>query len=343
MVNNLKKNGFNQILKIDKERLQGYYERIKKRFNELEPIQIVTKFLVDQSIGTSIFEVSNILNYYKTKIVEKMDILDFAFEWIRANNLHFEYKKYLIKEQYKNYQTAIDDCIFRFFLNYDEHIRKILKVDIKEFEISTLYEIFFSSNKIKSLDLNTILEKHKIKVPTIFDENERINTKLFTLYSGLSEIIQNDYNESFPSEVKIIVKNQEKTNSINTATTGFNGTLLERIIKFCCFQKKKILKEEFEKAISQFLSSYLRFGIFYKFEEFKEILIQNLADYINSGLTEEIRKSNSLEYLQNQISDVMKEYEKKIRIKELDGLAWINDLKPVLKIFVVEYIDKLFD
>ena len=39
----------------------------------------------------------------------------------------------------------------------------------------------------------------------------------------------------------------------------------------------------------------------------------------------------------------MKEYENKIRIKELDGLAWINDLKPVLKIFVVEYIDKLFD
>ena len=343
MVNNLKKNGFNQLLKIDKERLQRYYERIKIRFNKLEPIQIVAKFLVNQSIGTSILEVSDILNYYKNKIVEKMDILDFAFEWIRAYNLRFEYKKYLIKEQYKNYQTAMDDCIFRFFLNYDEHIRKILKVDIKEFEISTLYEIFFSSNKIESLDLNTIIEKYIIKVPTIFDGNERINTKLFTLCSGLSEIIQNDYNELFPSKVKIIVKNQEKTNSINTATTGFNGTLLERIIKFCCFHKKKNLKEEFEKAISHFLSSYFRFGIFYKFEEFKEILIQNLADYINSGLTEEIRKSNSLEYLKNQISDVMKEYEKKNRIKELDGLAWINDLKPVLKIFVVEYINKLFD
>lgn len=198
------KTEFIETYKIEEEKLYNYYERTKKQYENLPPIQQVVKFLVNnQLIGISFEDVLSILEYYEKKIVEENDILKFAFEWIRARKIRFEYKKYLSNAQYQNYELAVDDCIFRFFLDYDEFIRKFLKQDIKEFEISMLYEILFSPDDVKNLNLQYILEWHKINVPAIFKGTEKINTNLITLRLGLSRVIKNDFEKSKPKQLVI--------------------------------------------------------------------------------------------------------------------------------------------
>ncbi|MFX1392728.1 MAG: hypothetical protein ACFFAH_04055 [Promethearchaeota archaeon] len=184
-----------QVYKIDKARLYSYYERIRNQNSDLEPLQIIAKFLNTQSIGEYVNDIFNVLNYYKTKI--KKNILDFAYEWIRAQKIRFEYKKYLLRAQFPNYELAIDECIYSFFLKYDRYIRKLLKNNIKEYEISALYEIFFNPFDKMKFKISLILDKHKNKVPTIFRETKRLNTKIMTLRSALSEIIRNDYESTF--------------------------------------------------------------------------------------------------------------------------------------------------
>ncbi len=183
-----------QILKIDKERLLSYYKRIKSQFEAFNPIQIVAKFLNGQSIGTSIREVLVVLEYYKNKLIDDKSLLDFAFEWIRANQIRFHYIKYLANAQFPDYEVAVDTCIFLFFEKYDKFLRKLFKKDIKEYEISTLYSIFFYPIE-GNFNFNKIMEEQKNKVPTVFREADRINIKLYTLRSGLLNIIKNDYNK----------------------------------------------------------------------------------------------------------------------------------------------------
>ena len=341
------KNEFNRALKIDKERLQGYYERIKSQSSSLTPIQIIAKFLVNQSITPSTSEVIEVLDYYKSRILNGKDILDLAFEWIRAHHFRSEYKKHLIKEQYKDYNIAVDDCIFLFFLNYDEYIRKIFIEDIKEFELSALYQVFFSSFDKDPLKLNDILEEHKRKVLTIFDKderiNERINTNILTLRSGLSEIIKNDYNEISGTKTKTINNSTMKKRPIPIKPFIFDGTMIERLIKFYCFNKNKIQERELEMSVSQFLKSYFKSGFSYRFEEFKEILIRGLTDHIYSGLTEEIKDIRPLETLEFQLSNFLNQYESSIKEKDLDGSAWTNDLKIMLGTFLSEFINNLFE
>ena len=341
-VNILEKNRFNQAIKIDKERLLGYYERIKSQSSSLTPIEIIAKFLVNQSIRTSTLEVIEIINHHKSKIIKEKKVLDLAFEWIRAHHFRSEYKRHLIKEQYTDYYTAIDDCISLFFLDYDEYIRKIFKKDMKEFEFSAIYDILFSPFDRESLNLNEILEKHRTKVPTVFYNNERINTNLFTLRSGLSEIIKNDYNEVSTSKSENIRSPKKKKKLIPPKKTVFNGTMIERLMKFYCFNKNEIPKRELEMSITQLLSSYFQFGIIHRFEEFKEILIKNLADHIYSGLTEEFKENYPLETLESKISIILTQYKNSIKIKDLDGSAWIIELKNVLESFLSEFIKNLF-
>ncbi|MFX1257283.1 MAG: hypothetical protein ACFFAN_05465 [Promethearchaeota archaeon] len=202
--NNFERLLLEKIYKIDEARLYKYYKRIKNQSNSLDPPQIVAKFLNNLSIGNSINEVFCVLNYYNSKI--RKSLIDFAFEWIRAQKIRLEYKKHLMNTQFPTNELAVDDCIFLFFLNYDKYIRTILNTDIKEFEISALYESFFlNSFESKALKIENIIEKHKNKVPTIFREAERINTHIITLRSGLSEIIEKDYQE-------ILYSKKEKKN-----------------------------------------------------------------------------------------------------------------------------------
>lgn len=185
-----------QISKIDKDRLYSYYKRIKNQFQGFNPIQIVAKFLNGQSIGTTMQEVLMVLEYYKDKLNVKKDLLDFAFEWIRANKMRSHYLKYLGNAQFSNYEIAVDACIFLFFQRYDQILRNLFKSEIKEFEISTLYSIFFRPVEDKDFDFNNILQEQKNRVPTIFVETNRIDISLYTLRSGLSDIIRKDYNKT---------------------------------------------------------------------------------------------------------------------------------------------------
>ncbi|MFX1257285.1 MAG: hypothetical protein ACFFAN_05475 [Promethearchaeota archaeon] len=337
-----------EIYKIDTGRLYKYFNRMKNQFQNWSPNQLVAKFLNNQSIGNSVKDVLSVLNYYKDKLASGKKLLDLAFEWIRAQKIRLEYKKYLIRGRYplNNLNLAIDDCIVEFFLEYDKYVRKILKKDSKEHEISALFEIFLNPYDIKTFDVKKILEQHKNKAPTILKDENKINTNLITLRSGLSEIIINDYNRVLIARnEEQELKEQKLTKTlvpIKEEIQEFNGTHLERIIKTYCFNKEEIRTKTVESAVTNFLTSYFRFGTFYNYEDFKEILIKSLAEYLLRGLTENVKKSYTLEMLKNIIRKSLNEFREIQQIKVLDGVAWINDLKPVLKKFVIKFVDELF-
>lgn len=184
------------IFKIDKNRLYSYYERIANQFQGFTPIQIIAKFLNGQSIGTTMQEVLIVLEYYKDKLNIQRELLDFAFEWIRANKMRSHYLKYLGNAQFPDYEIAVDACIFLFFQRYDQILRNLFKSEIEEFEIGTLYHIFFSSPEDEDFDFNNILQEQKNRVPNITLENNRIDISLYTLRNGLSNIIRKDYNKT---------------------------------------------------------------------------------------------------------------------------------------------------
>ena len=277
--------------------------------------------------------------------------MDFSFEWIRADKIRLEYKKYLIRAQYEsdNLTLAVDDCIFRFFLYYDEYIRKLFKEDIQEFEISALYETFFmQQDGDQEFNFENTLDKHKIKVPTFFDGTKRVNTNIITLREGLSEIIISDYKGVLNSRKEEAQQKEAKTAKVikerePEQSAEFSGAQLERMLKTYCFSKKIPTNKEIESAITQFLSSYFQFGKFYDYEQFKDVLIQGLAEYIYSGLIDKLKNGNPLELLKQNISTELKKFREINRIKKLDGLAWINDLKAVLSNYFTDFIDYLFD
>jgi len=337
-----------QLYKIDEERLRGYYERIKKQFSDRDPVEIVAKFLNNQSIGTSIAEITQVLLYYQKLLAKGNTLLKFAFEWIRANEIRLKYKKYLITAKYpnKDLALAIDDCISRFFLDYDKYIRVFFD-DIAEYEISALYQIFFSPYETKNFQLEDILEWQQDKVPTFMEGYKRVNTRIITLRSGLSQLIIMDYEDVILSRQKEkemkefkVTKNSD---AVKKPVGEFQGLLLERMIKTYCISKNKISSKEIENVIAQFLGSYFKFGAFYRYDEFKDILIHTFAEDIIAGLTEKLKKSYQLSDLKISISKTLLEYREINKIKELDGSAWKNDLMKYLKNFLENFLDHLFE
>ncbi|MFW9874073.1 MAG: hypothetical protein ACFFG0_13275 [Candidatus Thorarchaeota archaeon] len=166
----MEESDFEEVYSIEKGKILSYYERLKNLYKNLNPIQLIARLLVNQSTGNDYKEVYNTLLYFRDKIAEGRELLDFAFEWNRAQKIRLEYKKYLIGAQYplNNLSLAVDDCIFRFFLNYDKYIRKLLRPGVREYNFSTLYEIFFSPYDSKNLNIKDILERHIDKIPTHF-------------------------------------------------------------------------------------------------------------------------------------------------------------------------------
>jgi len=339
---------FNQLYKIEKDKILRYYERIKNQYKFSNPIDIVSKFLVNQSIGSSFKDVQDTLNYFNDKLANRKELLDLAIEWIRAQKIRLEYKKYLIRAQYpnNNMSLAVDDCLFKFFLQYDKYMRNLLKEDIREHNFSALYEIFFSPYESKNLNIKDILERHIDNVPTHFqDDLEKLNTNIIILRSGLSIIIVKDYvnvlqsrkEEKLKKEQKFAKQKMEKLQQEN----NFEGLLLERQIKAYCISKKEISDKEIENAVSQFLSSYFKFGTLYSFEDFKELLIQNLADDIYSGLTERLKRKNTIANIKYLILNVIALFRKIHQRKKLDGMAWKNDLLLYLTTFAIKFINNL--
>lgn len=338
-----------ETYKIEKDKLLRYYNRIQNQFKHSGEVQIVTKFLINQAIGTNSKDVYDTLIYYRNKLIEEKDLLDLAFEWIRAQKIRLEYKKYLIRAQYpnNNLSLAVDDCIFRFFLEYDNYIRKIIKKDTKEHNFSGLYEIFFSPYESKNLNIKDILERHIDDVPTHFEGMEKIDMNIIILRSALSNIIVKDYEnvlfarkeEKLKKEIKITKTAAYKPEPVS----NFKGLLIERMIKTYCISKKEISEKEIENAVAQFLSSYLKFGTLYNFDNFKELLIQSLTQDIYLALTESLKKKNTLDNIKYLILNVITIFNKTIKVRKLDGLAWKKDLTPILKTFVIKFVNNLHD
>lgn len=237
---------FESKYRIDKERLSKYYERLKNQGKEKGLIDLITNFLINQSIGSSFEEVFDTLTYFEDKIIEGQGLLDLAFEWIRAQKIRLEYKKYLIRAQYPTSDLclAVDDCLYRFFLSYDEYIRNLFKKDIREHNFSALYEIFFNTFDEKSLVIEDIVEKHIHNIPSHYYGSNKINTNVMTLRQGLSNIIVKDYVNvlSARKEEEIlnttpVSKRKDHTQQI---ANEFEGSNLERIIKI----KKEITEKK---------------------------------------------------------------------------------------------------
>jgi hypothetical protein len=335
--------------RIEKDKLLRYFDRLQNQFKNSGDVQIVTKFLINQAIGNNSKDVYDTLFYFRNKLVEDRALLDLAFEWIRAQKIRLEYKKYLIRAQYpnNNLSLAVDDCIFHFFLEYDKYIRKILKNDIREHNFSALYEIFFSPYESKNLNIRDILERHIDNVPTHFEGIEKINTNIIILRSGLSNIIVKDYeNVLFARKEEKLKKEIKFTKTASTKPqieSKFAGLLIERMIKTYCISKKEISEREIENAVSQFLSSYFKFGVFYGFDNFKDVLIQNLTEDIYMALPEKLKANNSLDNIKYLILNIITIFNKTLKLRKLDGLAWKKDLTPILKTFMLKFLNSLFE
>lgn len=351
-----------ELYRIDEERLLKYYERIKKRAQDQDEIHTLANFLEYESIGGSQQLIKDVFSYYQDKIIKSKAILDLAFEWIRAHKIRLKYKEYLVRSQFDNYELALDECIFLFFLHYDEYIRNIFKADIKEFEISTLYEVFFNSYTNQPSNFDSFLKKHRERVPTIFIENEKVNINIITLRSGLSEVILDDYESTLKSS-KVLKKKKatkfktpKKHQTVTStplsskarfrepkkeADESFSGVLLQRLLKSCCISKSEISRKEMENALSQFLSSYFKFGKTYLLQDFKDKLILSLAKDIYDGFTESKKESFSIEKIKNQITDHLYDFVEKNEGKKLGGVAWKNDLKKKLTPFLLEVMETL--
>ena len=343
----MEKSDFEKLYKIEQDKLLRYYERLRNQFKNLGPSQIVARFLINQSIGSSYNDVYETLLYFRDKIVEGKELLNLAFEWIRAQKIRLEYKKYLIRAQYpyNSLSLAVDDCIFRFFLEYDKYIRKLLKEDIREHNISALYEIFFSPFESKNLNIADILERHIHNVPTHFQDMEKINTNIIILRSGLSVIIVKDYENVLFSRSEERERKQLKFKKSCVTEVKieekFSGFQLDRLIKTYFVRKIEISNKEIENAVSQFLSSYFKFGKIYNFEDFKELLVQNFAEDVTSALSEKLRRINHLESVKRTLFNIMNSFRRANKVGRLDGLAWKNDLTPILKNFMTKFIKDL--
>lgn len=338
---------FQEIYDIEKDKILRYYERLESRFKNLSQIQLVARFLDNQSIGSNYKDIYNTLMYFRDKIEIGEDLLDLAFEWIRAQKIRLEYKKYLARAQYpfNNLSLAVDDCIFKFFLEYDKYVRKLLKRDIREYNFSALYEIFFSPYDSTNLNIKDILDRHIDKVPTYFRGLDKINTNIIVLRSGLSIIIVKDYENVLFARKEEKRKNQLKFKQAKVVQTKpenkFNGLLLERMIKTFCFRKIKMSHKEIESAVSQFLSSYFKFGTLYHIDVFKDMLIQNLAEDLDSSLSDKYKNPDTLDTIRRSISNTITSFTRINKVKKLDGLAWKKDLTPILKNYVTKFINSL--
>jgi len=331
---------------IDKERLTSYFKRIENRFKDLEPIQVVGKFINNQGIGTSLEEVLEVLNHYNNFLTGGKSSLDFAFEWIRAHKIRVEYKKYLIRAQYPTSQLAIDDCIYLFFLKYDKYIRQLLNEQIPEYEISALYELFFSQFG-KIIKIDSIIERLKVLVPTVNEGDHKVNLNILTLRAGLSQIIDKDYESVLSSreeeKKKKDVKAPNHFKKMNEDIPfDFGGGGIERKLRTYCFNKEELRIKEIESAISQFLNPYFKFGKFYNYNDFKDKLIDSLTEAISSGLTDKVKERCQELCIKESISNSLENFRAHHKIKVLDGLAWSVDLKKVLTSILKNFVDNLF-
>ena len=333
---------------IDEERLSEYYERIKKKYSKKSPIEIGASFLISQSIGSNESEIIPILKYFQEKNFFGSRLIDFIFEWIRAQRIRLEYKKYLIRTDYpKNSEKlAIDDCISRFFVIYDKYIRSVIDTQMPDYILATLYSIFFRDYSNK-LNFSQILKKYKDKLPP--DLFEDISIDAYALRLSISDIIARDYKRVVVSRQ---AENGEKLESDNrmkkpkgrkVKDREFKCSLLEKTIKTYFIKKEKIEPKSIDNASTQLLNTYFKSGELYRFLDFYQVLIDSLTNTIYDSLTDEFKELYHKDRLRKLIRDIVVSVKDVEEREVLDGIAWINDLKPILNQLITIIFKKVIN
>ncbi len=336
-----------QLYKIDEKKLNFFYKRVKNQFSSHSQEEITARFLLNNSIGNSIKYLTFFLKKYEEKLKKGKTLTHLAFEWIRAQEIRLSYKKYLVRTNYpeNDNDLPVDDCIFKFFLDYDEYLRfNLFNENIKEHDVSLLYHHFFTNFIESSEELEKLESKYVNYSPTLFLGNKKISTRINTLRTGLSSIIKADYTDVLKSrrEQNTIKKELfSKKNNKRLLACEFNGSLLERLIKSYCIAKTEILEKEIEKAVAQFLTGYFKFGSFYELKEFESLMKESLIRDIHSGLTEKYKRIYRKETLLEDLDSQLKHIREKGAMKKLDGLAWKNDLQPVLTAWLLKFLKKI--
>lgn len=333
---------------LDKERLLEYYERLKKSYSEKSTLELGASFLISQSIGSEESEIIPVLNYFQKKNPFGTRLIDFIFEWIRAQGIRLEYKKYLIRTDYpeNSEKLAIDDCISRFFVIYDKYVRNLIDFPISDFILATMYSIFFRDYQ-NELDFSQILNRYKKEIsPEYFDD---VSIDSYVLRLSLSKIIARDYKgvvvsrEEEKSEELQVGEGVSEPTEVKKRKREFQCSLLERIMKTYFIRKEKVKPKAINNTSTQILNSYFKSGELYRFLDFYNVLIDALTDTIYDSLIDEFKELYRRDRLRNLIRDILirvKDVEKK---EILDGIAWINDLKPILNYLISIIFEKVIN
>ncbi len=337
-----------EIYKLEEGRLNDFYERIKKSYQELSEIEIAAKFLVSQSIGTSESEIQKILKFFQKKDFLGINLLDFIFEWIRAQKIRLEYKRYIILQEYpgENINLAIDDSISRFFIDYDKFLRGIIKKNFPKYIFAVIYKIFFYDYENESFDFLKILKECKEEIPPdIFINNNPSN--IFILRIGLKEIIKKDYQRIIKSrrDVKVTIGISEikEANTKETEEVQFSFSFLEKTLKTYFINKKKPNPKEIEKASIHLLNSYFKFGKIYTYKDFDLNLLNFLTENLFESFLQDFRDICNKEELKELISIRLKKIEEINNNKKLDGVAWVYDLTPIITDLMIFIFDELLN
>lgn len=332
---------------IDEERLKEYYERIKKKYSKKNPIEIGASFLISQSIGSDVSEIIPILKYFQEKNLFGSRLIDFIFEWIRAQRIRLEYKKYLIRTDYPetSEKLAIDDCISSFFVIYDKYVRSLIDSNISDYILATLYSIFFHDYSNK-LNFSQTLSKYKEKFPPENFDDISINS--YTLRLSLSEIIARDYKSvvlSREGEKKQKTENRKGVKAPIEVKKDreFQCSLLEKIIKTYFIRKEKIEPKAIDDASTQLLNTYFKSGELYQFLDFFQVLIDALTNTIYDSLTDEFKELYIKDRLRKLIRDVVVSVKDVEEREVIDGIAWINDLKPILNKLITIIFERVIN
>lgn len=336
----------NEIYRIDKERLVDFYERIRKGYEELSEKQKASKFLISQSIGSSEEQIQKILTFFEERNYLGLEMQDFIFEWVRAQKIRLEYKRYLILQEYpgESLELAIDDSLSTFFVEYDSYLKKFIKKTFPEYILAILYNIFFYDYENDGFDFSTILNEMERKLPSDLIPHEN-KIPILTLRIGLSNVISEDYTRILQSRTEKHIKKGifEREEKEDDQENEFSFSLLEKILKTYFIKKSKPLEKEIEKASVQLLNAYFKFGQIFIYNDFEDKLINFLAENLYDCFTSPFKSLHSQEKLKILIINRLKEIKEQSRDKKMDGVAWVNDLKPVINRIMIVVFDKLLD
>lgn len=341
----IEKNTIESKYPIEKEKLKITFERLRNFRKDKPESAIIAQFLNSQGIELEMDSLRQIIEYYEPLLVQEKDLFDFSIERIRAQKIRNVYLKALGDSSFlSGPDLAVDTVIFNFLLKYDAYIRPFFE-SIEEYQLCALYNLLFTQKAPSKFDFKTLLNTFKDRIPTIFIDEKHFPTRIFTLRAALSEVIKKD-SETItnskihekkhlnPSIEKILFKEHQ-------SEYEFGGKALDRIITTFFLNKESISKKEVTRSVSEFLDKFFKLGVLYSYTDFKIPLQNAFSQIIYYSLSKEATNLNKLPNLTRKL-DITLNNIIHSQNKELDGLAWKNDLLPILTEFLVDQMNKIF-